>query len=220
MPTESRSSLGVSGTENSTDPNGLIQSNRACEMHQTQTFVHLIILLVPRAHCEPQPLKSIAVRMLLKIPIAIRPTSGSRHGSEESSKRPSRFARNLQCPYVLACGNQTQARFQRGRGRGAYEIGRLEKHPPSPRPRLCPGDLFIPVVSIGVSCPEPGNAACHGQAVQGQTAANRRNSSESRELGRQCDFSGRCGAGGRHGRRLLFARPRSGALGGQAADCW
>jgi hypothetical protein len=38
-----------------------------CEMYQTQTFVHLIILLFPRPHCEPRPVKSMAIAILSKI---------------------------------------------------------------------------------------------------------------------------------------------------------
>jgi len=52
VPTESRSSLGVSGTETSTYSNRF-RFNRACEMHQTQTFVHRTILLLPRARLTP-----------------------------------------------------------------------------------------------------------------------------------------------------------------------
>ena len=58
------------------------------EMHQTQTFVHLIILLLPRARREPQPVKSMQITTLLKILLTIVQAEGSRHGSENRSKRP------------------------------------------------------------------------------------------------------------------------------------
>src|SRR5580704_17103310 len=189
-------------------------------MHQTQTFVYPIIVSLPHAQLTPlrtQPLKSIDVTMLSKTPIAIRQTAGSRHGCEGSSKRPAWFARNLRCLYVSACGNQTHTRFRRDRRRGAYEIVRLEKHPPSPCPRLCAGDLFIPVMSAGVSCPEPGYATRHRAGCSGSNCGpTRRNSSQSRELGRKCDLSCRSGAGGGHGSHLLFPRTRCRTMGGNS----
>src|ERR1700737_3216200 len=43
----------------------------------------------------------------------------------------------------------------------AAGAGPQGKHPPSPRFRLCPGDFLIPVASVGVLRPEPGDAARH-----------------------------------------------------------
>src|SRR5258708_12569141 len=179
-------------------------------MHQTQTFVHLIILLLPRARLTPLRTPDFEI-------------NGHHNTLEDSSRysascRPAtrflkEFSANLPiCPKseMPVCSrlqrrNQTHARSQCNRRRGAYEIVRLEKPPPSPRSRLCPGDLFIPVVSVGVSRPEPGDAARHrASSSRSNRGPTRRNSSQSRELGRQCDLSCRSGAGGGHGRRLLF----------------
>src|ERR1700678_1454806 len=60
-----------------------------CEMHQTQTFVHLTILLLPRAHCAPRPVKSIGVTIRSKIQSQIPHRERIRRGSENSSKSPS-----------------------------------------------------------------------------------------------------------------------------------
>src|SRR5208282_6782708 len=101
-------------------------------------------------------------------------------------------------PYVPACN--AEIKLTRDRERGAYEIVRLEKHPPSPCPRLCAGDLFIPVVSVGVLRPEPWAVATDGPSRTGTNRGpTRRNGSQSRELGRQRDLSCRRGAGGGHG---------------------
>ena len=43
--------------------------------------------------------------------------------------------------------------------------------PTSPCSRLCPGDLLVPVVSVGVYAQNLGTQPATGQAVQGQTAA-------------------------------------------------
>jgi hypothetical protein len=67
VPAESGLSPGVLGAEKSTHLDCLIGSNRACEMHQTQTFVHLIILALPRADCERRPVKSMGITILSKI---------------------------------------------------------------------------------------------------------------------------------------------------------
>ena len=71
--------------------------------------------------------------------------------------------------------------------------------------------------SAGVSCPEPANTACHRAGCSGSNCGpTRRNSSQSRELGRQCDLSCRSGSGGGHGSRLLFPRTRCRAMGGNS----
>jgi len=56
-----------------------------------------------------------------------------------------------------------------------------------------------------------------GQAYKVKPQPTRRNGSQPRELGRQCDLSCRSGAGGGHGSRLLFPRTRCRAMGGTAA---
>ena len=89
VPAEAGLSFGVLGAEKLNHLDCLIGSNGACEMHETQTFVHLIIPLLPPAHCKPRPLKSATIAILTKIRVTIRQTAGSRHGCEESSKRPS-----------------------------------------------------------------------------------------------------------------------------------
>jgi len=181
-------------------------------MHQTQTFVHLTILLLPRARLTPprtQPVKSMGVTMFSKIRIAIRPTAGSRHGSEESSKTAVLTCPKSETPGCLRLqrGNQTHARSQRNRRRGAYEIVRLEKHAPSPRCRLCSGDLFISVVSLSVQRPKPWAVATDGpKRTRSNRSPTRRNGSQPRELGRQCDLSCRSGAGGGHGSRLFIPK--------------
>src|SRR5271154_3923704 len=120
-------------------------------------------------------------------------------------------------PICSRLRKSTQARFQRDRGRGAYEIVRLENHPPSPCSRLCPGDLFVPVISIVVPCPKPRTVATDRPSrTRSNRGPTRRNSSQSRELGRQCDLSCGGGPGGGHGSRLLFPRTWCRAMGGNS----
>src|SRR5258708_19306790 len=119
-------------------------------MHQTQTFVHLIILLLPRARLTPLRTPDFEI-------------NGHHNTLEDSSRysascRPAtwflrKFPSNLPiCPKSelpvcsrLQRGNQTHARSQRNRRRAAYQIVRLEKPPPSTPSPLSPVALFIPV---------------------------------------------------------------------------
>src|ERR1700685_4583663 len=203
-----------------THPNRLIGSNSACGMPQTQTFVHLIILLFPRARLTP--LRTPAFEI-----------NSCQHAPEDSNRYSAncrlaaRFCRQSQAPGLIrpksempVCSRlrkSTQARFQRDRGRGAYEIVRLENHPPSPCSRLCPGDLFVPVISIVVPCPKPRTVATDRP---GRTGTNRgptgRNCAQPGELGRQCDLSCRSSAGGGHGGHFLFPRARRRSMGGNS----
>ena len=70
---------------------------------------------------------------------------------------------------------------------------------------------------LGVQCPKPWAVATDGPSrTRSNCGPTRRNSSQSRELGRQCDLSCRSGAGGGHGSHLLFPRTRCRAMGGNS----
>ncbi len=140
-------------------------------MHQTQTFVHLIILLLPRPHCKPRPVKSMGITILSKIRIAIRQTAGSRHGSGNSSKRPPDL------PEICNARMFSPAEIKLNRDSNAIaeeEHMRLSDWR-NTRVRLalvyvlaiCSFQLY-PLVSHAQNL---GTQPATGQAVQGQTAA-------------------------------------------------
>jgi len=68
-------------------------------------------------------------------------------------------------------------------------------------------------------CPTPktlGSRHRRAKRTRSNRSPTRRNGSQPRELGRQCDLSCRSGAGGGHGSRLLFPRTRCRAMGGNS----